>query len=440
MILYTAPMRILGAALLCISLAACSSLDGQLEGGIQVERNSTSLQDFSAPSSAVLQQARTLSLDPKAYQAPIVEIDAELISAAGPQTSASMGTGVAEVVSQSPDGEVQREIIARVEVEDPAVNKPWPIEGLVGQINGRPLFADKFLEPIAARIVTKAASPDRVEARRELIELVRFAFKDYVDSELVIAEAEAGLSTEQQQGLFAWLASMQEAEVAERGGSLIEAETSLMNERGMSIDEFLQERRDITLAQQLLRKRIEPRAIVSWRDIEREYRRHEAEINPPPSILIGRIRLDTTTNAAKVAQVKQLIAEGKTLPEIADVLGIANRGAWNEFKLPPEGIRGLPLADAVRDRLMDLPTGKPSAPLELPDSITWVSVLGITETQVKSVFDPDVQLRLREELRGQRSMIERDRWLRSLRTRWVSDNIAEMEARLVQIALARYWQ
>ena len=327
MILYTAPMRILGAALLCISLAACSSLDGQLEGGIQVERNSASLQDFSAPSSAVLQQARTLSLDPKAYQAPIVEIDAELISAAGPQTSASMGTGVAEVVSQSPDGEVQREIIARVEVEDPAVNKPWPIEGLVGQINGRPLFADKFLEPIAARIVTKAASPDRVEARRELIELVRFAFKDYVDSELVIAEAEAGLSTEQQQGLFAWLASMQEAEVAERGGSLIEAETSLMNERGMSIDEFLQERRDITLAQQLLRKRIEPRAIVSWRDIEREYRRHEAEINPPPSILIGRIRLDTTTNAAKVAQVKQLIAEGKTLPEIADVLGIANHGA-----------------------------------------------------------------------------------------------------------------
>ena len=51
-----------------------------------------------------------------------------------------------------------------------------------------------------------------------------------------------------------------------------------------------------------------------------------------------------------------------------------------------------------------------------------------------------MQLRLREELRSQRSMIERDRWLRSLRTRWVSDNIAEMEARLVQIALARYWQ
>lgn len=421
-------------------LPACHSTDGQLEGGIHVDRSAALLSDFSAPTSSTLEQARTLALDPLVYARPVVEIDATVIAAGGPQTIASESTGTAEVVSKSPDGALHREVIAREQVEDVVVNRPWPIEGLVGQINGRPLFADKFFAPLQFRIVQIAASPDRVEARRALLDLIRFAFKEYVDSELVIAEAESGLTSDQQQGLFAWLATMQEAEVAERGGSMIEAETSLMNERGMSIDEFLQERRDVALAQQLLRKRIEPRAIVSWRDIEREFRRRESEINPPPAILIGRIRYDTTTDGAKIAQVKQLIADGKTLPEIADALGVANHGVWNEFQLPPEGIRGLPLTDAVKDRLVGLPTGKPSDAIEQRDSITWLAVLSIVESPRKSVFDPEVQLHLRDDLRNQRVMTERERWLRSLRSRWVSDSISQMEARLVHIAMTRYWQ
>ncbi len=421
-------------------IGGCNSIDSRIEGGIEVHRSNAGIGDFSAPTAAVRAQARTLALDPTVYAPPVIEVEATTIVAAGPETHASESTATEQVISKSPDGEEHRELIARTQSEEVAVNRPWPIEGLVGQINGRPLFADRFFAPLQARIVQMAASPDRVEARRAIIDLIRFSFKEYVDSELIIAEAESGLSTDQQQGLFAWLASLEEVEIAERGGSLLEAEASLMDERGMSIEEFLQERRDVALAQQLLRKRIEPRAIVSWRDIERAFRRRESEINPPPAMLIGRMRFDTTTDGAKIEQVKQLIGEGKTLPEIADALGVPNHGAWNEFKLPPEGIRGLPLTDAVKDRLIDLPVGKPSAVLEQKDSMTWLAVLGISQAPYRSVFDPSVQTHLREDLRIQRVMAERDRWLRSLRSRWVSEGIEQMEARLVQIAMTRYWQ
>ncbi len=430
----------LGLSLATWFLGACSTVDSRIEGGIQVDRSEALISDFSQPSDAVLASARTLALDPTVYAAPTIEVDGVTIAAEGPQSNAAAAGAVEEVISKSADGVEHREVIARTQVEEVAVNRPWPIEGLVGQINGRPLFADKFLAPLQPRIVQMAASPDRVEARRAIIDLIRFSFKEYVDSELVIAEAESGLTSEQQQGLFAWLASLQEVEIAERGGTQLEAEASLMQESGQSLEEFLQERRDVVLAQQLLRKRIEPRAIVSWRDIEREYRRRESEINPPPAILIGRIRLDTTTDSAKIVEVKRWIEEGKSLPEIADALGLANRGAWNEFKLPPEGIRGLPLTDAVKDRLVDLPVGKPSTVLEQRDSMTWLAVLGVTEQSTRSVFDPGVQTHLRDNLRMQRVMTERERWLRSLRSRWVSDGIEQMEARLVQIAMDRYWQ
>jgi hypothetical protein len=57
-----------------------------------------------------------------------------------------------------------------------------------------------------------------------------------------------------------------------------------------------------------------------------------------------------------------------------------------------------------------------------------------------SLFDPMVQLALREGLRAQQFAIEQRRYLESLRRRWVSDDLATMQARLVAIALERYYR
>jgi hypothetical protein len=41
---------------------------------------------------------------------------------------------------------------------------------------------------------------------------------------------------------------------------------------------------------------------------------------------------------------------------------------------------------------------------------------------------------------GERAGIERFRYIRSLRSRWVTDDIDEIESRIVQISLDRYWR
>jgi hypothetical protein len=53
--------------------------------------------------------------------------------------------------------------------------------------------------------------------------------------------------------------------------------------------------------------------------------------------------------------------------------------------------------------------------------------------------EPLLELAL-SELRARRRIIERDRYIETLRSRWVTDDIQEMESRLIEIALQRYWR
>lgn len=416
----------------CVLVGGCASVGGP-------DRTPLAIRDFAHPPAAI--KPDTLEMAPAVTAAPTVTVEGE-------ETIERDATGTRDFVEErrqitSKDAEGKTiidaqspEMVAR-RVEP---GQTWPIEGLVGQVNGRPIFADAFFNPIEDRLIALAAMPDRVEARRALIMVVSREFKETVDSELVVAEAESQLSPEQQEGLFAWLRSLQEETIAERGGSRAAAEQSLESETAMSLDEFIQGERDKALAGRLLNQRIEPRTIVSWRDVVQEYERRKAEFNPPPSVKIGRIRLDTTADAESVAKVRAMIAEGKRFSEIARELNLAEGGFWNRYELPAKGIDGLDLSDAIKQRLSGLKVDQVSEPIEARGFISWLSIMEVESQPQRSLYDREVQLALENELRGRRRLIERERYIETLRSRWVTDDIQEMESRLIEIALQRYWR
>ena len=316
----------------------------------------------------------------------------------------------------------------------------WPVDALVGQINGRPVFADDFLEPISDQLKRCVANPDRVVGREQFLSVVKSWFKRTVDSELVVAEAESQLSPEQQQGLLAWLKSIQEETIAERGGSRAAAEESLQAEGTGSLDEFMRERRDFSLAMRLLNQRLEPRSIVSWREVEQAYERDRKLFNPPQQLKLGRMRFDTVAEAEKIERVKALAAEGKSFTQVAKELGVADGGLWQSTDLPPQGIEGLPLSDAIKARIKGLEVDRMTEPLQSRDFTIWYSVLAIETPASRSIYDRDVQLALYAQLRDVRRSIEQQRYIGTLRSRWVTDDIGEMEERLVAFALERYWR
>ena len=215
------------------------------------------------------------------------------------------------------------------------VGDRYTIDGLVGQINGRPIYVEDFLKPIAAQLMRLKADPDltRAEVVAELEGMVSFRFRDVVDSELIIAEAEGQLNPEMQKGLFGWLANVQEETIAALGGTRATAEASLAEEFDMTLDEFLEHRRTTALRNSILEKRLAPRVIVSWRDIRQEYNRRKAEFNPLPVMELGRIRFHKTRDETSIATISARIAEGASFATLVSEFEIPDDGLWSEGRV-----------------------------------------------------------------------------------------------------------
>jgi hypothetical protein len=321
-----------------------------------------------------------------------------------------------------------------------AVGERYTIDGLIGQINGRPLYVDEFLAPIAARLMRLAVDPETTRASKAgaIAERVSKRFDDYVNDELVIAEAESKLNPEAQMGVFGWLASVREETIAMRGGTRAMAEASIAEEFDMTLDEFMEARRSIALATSLLQKRVEPRAIVSWRDVEQEYQRRYAEFNPRATIKLGRLRFHKERDAEMIEAVRIRVEAGADFALLVSEFDVEDDGAWLEFELPKEGIDGLSVAGSIKERLASLSHGEVSEPLDQTAFVSWFTITEIVEPKRTSLYDTAVQIQLENQLRDQRRRQERIRYITSLRSRWVSDDIAIMKARLIRLARNRY--
>jgi len=336
-------------------------------------------------------------------------------------------------------GGARSRVVGRVsETVELRPGQSWTVDALVGQINGRPVYASKFLQPLEDRIMRIVAEMPRAQAQQEIARVVADRFQQQVNSELVIAEAESMLTPDNQQGVLAWLKDVQEQTTASYGGNRTAATRSLEQQFGMTMEQYLNERRDEALANQLLQRRIEPRTIVSWRDVEREYAANEAEFNPQPTITVGRIAV-RTSDEAKVKDIGDRLAAGEAFSAVAEVAGVQQGGAWREFKLPEGGLAQLEdLNPEVRTALLAIQPGTATAPLRQGSSTVWFTILASQRGESKSIFDARLQLLLRASIAERRSIRERMRYLNGLRQRWISQNIQTMQDRLVRIAWDRY--
>jgi hypothetical protein len=318
------------------------------------------------------------------------------------------------------------------------VGQRWPVESLIGQINGRPIFAEEVFSRVEAEVMLAAQNPNPEQARAGVDATVRRAFRQQVESELILAEAESRLSPEMKQGLLGWLRDLQETTIAQRGGNRAAAEDALRDEMRMSVEEFVEFRKNTELTRDILRRKVEPRVVVSWRDVERLYAQRQAAYAPNPEMRVGRIRLVKEGQQDKIDEAKRLFAEGKPFVEVARTVGVEKDGFWRSVPTQDGQMNVSDLTDDLQAVLRPLKPGEVSAPFEQRSSVTWFAVLGVDAQQGISIFDPDLQLALRGELQATQERIEQGRYIQSLQKRWLGASIAKMELRLVQMARERY--
>ena len=249
------------------------------------------------------------------------------------------------------------------------------------------------------------------------------------------------MTPQMQEGLFGWLTNLKEEVTAQRGGTSFGAEQSLLDETGMNMEEYIEQQRKLGLAGQLLRQKVEPRAIVSWRDVEQAYQAEISKYQPPRKVTIGRILLLNSRDGMQIESTRQAFSNGDAFSTVARELGVKEDGIWRTFTLEGGSISGITdLAQNVRDALEDVRIDEPTSAIEGRSSTAWYSILAYETPPSRSIFDSDVQLMIRNRLESFAYDTEESNYLNSLRRRWVNDDIRKMEIKLMQLALRRYWQ
>jgi hypothetical protein len=423
--------RIALLAACCLPLVGCLSMDETPEDSRDIP--TTAFVKGSVPQgvrpSVVEIPASEFQPDPDETQDTTVQVDASgNATTSVTRTVRAPGSAAGSDGTKTPDASI--------------TNSIWPVDSLIGQVNGKPLYANEFLIPREDRLRRIAtgspSSPDK--SYEEFRRIIYEAFDQFVNNELVISEAESTIPDEAKEGLLAWMRELQEKEIASRGGTRSEAERSIEEEfPGMTIEDFTKRQKNEALANDLMRRRVRPRAIVSWRDIERLYMRNYEVYNPPPMLRVGRIAVPKA-DQAKVDQVKALFAEGKTFEQVATAMSVPNDGLWREFKLGAQGVDGIPdIVEDLKVRIKGLKQGVVDGPVEQRAQVSWMTLFESKQAAARSIFDPRLQLLLRRQLEGERFAIEQNRYLNALRTRWIAEDLLKMRERLVDFALDRYW-
>lgn len=307
------------------------------------------------------------------------------------------------------------------------------IEAKVGDINGKPIYATSFFEPIEARLIANAERLRLAAWRGEAVQIIDGRLTGMMVDELLRAEALAALSAQQRQGLRAFLSNFRKNILTENLGS-----AQLAEKRGQSVDAAMREKEIETLVGLTLFQEVNKRVHVSWRDIQQEYEKQYEKFNPPPTAVLRFLRVPTEETDS-INAIRTQIREGVDFEVIASE-------AWNTFDPDDGGLIRSEFegayadaeffgSDVLNEQARMLSMGQTSQGFELGRYTCWIKLEGIEQESV-SLYD--AQLGINVDLNRQRRETARQEYITQLFERARVNNRETLIRRLLVIAEDRY--
>ncbi len=314
---------------------------------------------------------------------------------------------------------------------------PVVVESLVGQVNGRPIFANEILEPIADQLLifSEEIQHDTTAFKNGAKQLIASQMQAVVKSELLLSEAKSGMTVEEKQGLFAYLQRVREDMASSEGGSQSAVTRQLLDEEGQTVDEYLDYKQQQVLIEQLLREKVSPHIQVTWRDVKRDWEKNKGNLNVAGKITLGMIHVSSEED---IEVVTSSFARGDSFATVATSVGMENDGVWDSFEVDATGLEGIDVADSIKSHIVGLEESEVVGPIQIGSSMYWFTVVEMNEPQTASIWDPQVQLFLRERLFGIQSMIEEKRFLDRILADGSYDEFNAMVERILYVAVTRY--
>lgn len=417
-------------ALIGISLGSIGCSQGKdLDPSVRI----VSLAEFSSA-----EQATKNELDVAKPQPESAVSEGDSLGYAEPNKTDPAGADTSTQIAQGTESIENFQERAALRLENPGDR--IVVDSFVGQVNGRPIYADDFLSSLEDHLVEVAAKTTGQARIKEFEEIISAYLGRVVKNELILADAESTLTEQEQLGVFAYLKSRQKERIRQTGPEgRYAAENVVRRDTGVeSLEELFDFERDQILITQLRRQKIAPRVIVSWRDIEQEYKRRYDEFNPPAKVTLSKIRLNNEKEAQKIQQVKKRLEAGEDFTDIAHDLKILKDGVWDTFEMGEGGIAEIGVRDLYKEKLKGLGQGETTDPIESETTTMWLHVKKVMRPKGRSLFDHDVQQEIADSLHWLRSKEEESKYIRSLFEDGIFDELEDMGRRLVSIALQRY--
>lgn len=318
----------------------------------------------------------------------------------------------------------------------PAETPRYVLDAMVGQVNGKPVYAETVLSPMHEELKRLGATLPRSVFQQRARDLIVRRMQEIVFDALMLGEAERNLTEREQMGLKFEL-NRREQELLRRYGqkSRTLADANAVQATGQTVAQLLEEGRQKLVVQHYMRQKIDPRVHVTAKDVERYYNAHPEIYNPPAG---RRLRLIRCADEATAQQVTVLLEEGMPFEEAAAL-------EFNQYKrtagglFPPESSRGdmvFSNMPAVNDAMLKLKAGEHSPFIAAEGAYWCVFVESISDGRSRPIGE--VQDEIYELLRRQQFNVLSMRYQQELFNEGSYNSLPEMSAAVLSVAMSRY--
>jgi hypothetical protein len=321
------------------------------------------------------------------------------------------------------------------------------IDAVVGQVNGRPVFATEILEPLDGRLRAlnaRSLAEWQAAASHEAIEPELYS---RIKDELILSEARQGLSSEQRQGLLHFLGEIQGSLISRSQGSEVKADETLRDQTGRTLKREAEDIRDQALIKHEIDTKVMPRVSVPWRDVQSEYERQHDKYHPPAQYTF-RMIYTGSDKAANIAKIQEAMGAGKGFAEIAGMpcndyipgekgkmervcAGAQAECAFSDWPEINSAMRSLRIGQSLGPIVFAPDRARPGT-----QRIAWVHLERVDRPEAVSLYD--AQLDIENDLRNERLKAEQRRYFERLLKRGNISNLELMVGKLVDIATERY--
>jgi len=313
-----------------------------------------------------------------------------------------------------------------------------PIDAMIGQVSGRPIFASEFFEPMDARMLAEAEQAGQREFLIELQGQISASLRDVIRDELLLAEFEAVLTPVERQGIAAFVESIRGDLIRQSGGSVELANELYLADEGLTLEEKVEAESRQQLVRQMVGRLLRHRAYIPWRDVRRAYLRDFEEYRPPAT---ARLRMiwAPSDEPERVASVQRELSAGTPFAEVAEQYSDYRpaEGGLHEVRVGDDGLSETEVfgVEELNDAATSLAVGETVGPIEWGGRRVWLTLESL---DAQSVTLYEAQDDILGRLRQQRLSEVQAEFFIDLQRRGSLSDVDRMERELFELGAERY--